>query len=355
MKALVLAAGKGARLKPVTNNIAKHLIPIANKPMIFYVLEQIREAGIQDAGIVISPDTGKEIREVVGTGERWGLNIQYILQPQPQGIAHAVKTGRDFLGNEPFLLFLGDNLIKEGIKGIVSRFILHPSDALVVLKSVEDPRAFGVAEIDINSHVIKVLEKPSEPKSKLAIVGVYIFSPVVHSIIDGLKPSGRGEYEITDAIQKLLEDQYTVDSYVLEHWWMDTGRREDLLAANKTILDENMTARVNGTIDEKCLVKGVIDMGQGTIVQNSYLKGPISIGSDCRIVNSFLGPHVSIGNKTNVENVTIRDSIVMDNVYIKNVPVIFDSIIGRNVTVTEGVSGYAGTKLFVGDSARVEL
>ena len=240
MKALILAGGKGTRLKPVTNSIAKHLIPIANKPLIFYILEQIKESGIEDIGIVISPETGEEIKTAVGDGTRWGIGISYIVQATPLGIADAVKTGRDFLGDSPFLLFLGDNLIKDGVKGMVSEFKSHPSDALIALKKVDDPRAFGVAEVDDSNQIIRVVEKPKEPKSNLAIVGAYIFRPIIHTVIDRLTPSQRGEYEITDAIQKLLENRNPVNSYILQNWWLDTGKKEDLLTANKTLLDENL-------------------------------------------------------------------------------------------------------------------
>jgi len=351
MKGLVLCGGRGTRLRPVTYTIAKHLLPVANKPILFYVLEQIREAGITDIGIVVSPETGDEIKEAVGDGSRWDSHITYINQTEPLGLAHAVKTAQGFLGDARFLLFLGDNLIEGGVSQFVKRFKTDSPEALVLLKEVADPRAFGVAELDPSGRVLRLAEKPKEPKSNLALVGAYLFTPEIHRAIDGIKPSGRGELEITDAIQKLLEMGRQVRSYILEGWWLDTGSKDDLLAANRVVLDSLLE---RGSLDSSSQAVGRVAIGPGTEVAASTIRGPTSVAGNCRIKNSVVGPFTSIGGGAVIEDCSVENSIILENCRLRGVKGLVNSLIGRGAEVVKGEDD-AAVSLFVGDDARVEL
>ena len=355
MKALILSGGKGTRLKPLTNTMAKQLLPVANKPILFYVLDQVREAGISDIGIIISPETGRWVKEAVGDGSRWTTHITYILQSEPKGLAHAVKTAQDFLGDSPFLMFLGDNLIEGGIKEFVHQFEELRPDALILLKEVPDPRVFGVAELNDKGDVACLVEKPKEPKSNLALVGIYLFSPEIHKAIAKIKPSWRGELEITDAIQKLLDMGKNVKSHILKGWWLDTGKKDDLLEANRIVLDEFLRSDIKGEVDSKSKVVGRVELREKTKVENSTIRGPVSIAENCHIKNSFIGPFTSIGAGTVVENSSIEHSVILENSRIFSIERLEDSLVGKNTEVVRSDKNFKATRLFIGDDARIEL
>ncbi|MFC2013353.1 glucose-1-phosphate thymidylyltransferase [Chloroflexota bacterium] len=333
MKAVVLCAGKGTRLRPLTDNLAKHLLLVANKPILFYVLEQIKEAGIADIGIIISPAIGDQIKEAVGDGSKWGARITYIVQSEPLGLAHAVKVAQDFLGSSCFLMFLGDNLIESGVKEFVRQFNAYALDALILLKEVPNPRHFGVAELNENGEVVRLVEKPREPKSNLALAGVYLFTPEIHKAIAQTKPSWRGELEITDAIQELLEMGKQVKSHILKGWWLDTGTKDDLLKANRLMLDAFQNRDIKGKVDSQSQVVDRVEIRQGTEVVGSTIRGPVSIAEDCRIKNSHIGPFTSIGTGTVIENSSVEYSVILENCRIYKIKRLADSVIGKSTEV----------------------
>jgi len=355
MKALILAGGKGTRLKPLTNSMAKQLLPVANRPILFYVLDHIREAGITDIGIIISPETASYIEEAVGDGSRWDAQITYVLQPKPGGLAHAVKTAQGFLGDFPFLMFLGDNLIEGGIRGFVEEFTNLGPDALILLKEVPDPRLFGVAELDSSGKVVRVVEKPSEPKTNFALVGVYLFTPQIHRAIAQIKRSWRGELEITDAIQRLIDTGSKVESHILTGWWLDTGKKDDLLEANRVVLDGLLKSDVKGEIDSQSRIVGRVEVRAGARIRNSVVEGPVSIAENCEIVNSFIGPFSSIGAGTVIEDSSVEHSIILEGCRIHRIERLKDSLVGNRVDIGKGADGLKAARFFVGDDARVEL
>jgi len=355
MKALILAGGKGTRLKPLTTTIAKQLLPVANKPILFDALDQVREAGITDIGIVISPETGSAIEEAAGDGSRWDSHITYILQTEPLGLAHAVQTAQDFLSDSPFLMFLGDNLIEGGVKEFVKEFNTHSPDALILLKEVADPRLFGVAELDDKGDVVHLVEKPKEPKTNLALVGIYLFTPEIHQAIAQIQPSWRGELEITDAIQKLLDMSKSVRSHILKGWWLDTGKKDDLLEANRIVLDNLLKRDIKGKVDSESQIMGRVEIKAGAIIENSAVRGPVSIAEDCHIKNSFIGPFTSIGAGTVIEDSSVEHSVILENSRVCRIERMEDCLIGRCVDLKKADERFKAVKLFVGDDARLEL
>jgi glucose-1-phosphate thymidylyltransferase len=355
MKALILAGGKGTRLKPITHTIPKQLLPVANKPIMFYVLDQIREAGITEIGIIISPETGAYIREAVGDGSRWNCQITYIQQANPKGLAHAVKTAQAFLDDSTFLMFLGDNLIEGGVNSFVQEFGSHSPDAMVLLKEVTDPRLFGVAELNGKGEVIHLVEKPQEPKTNLALVGIYLFTPLIHRAIAKIKPSWRGELEITDAIQKLLDMGKKVRSHILTGWWLDTGKKDDLLEANRVVLDSLLKRDVRGEIDSKSKIVGRVEIKEGAKVENSTIRGPVSIAEGCQIRNSFIGPFTSIGAGTVIEDSSVGHSVILENSRIYRIERLEDSLIGTRVELKRADERFNAVKIFVGCDSSLEL
>ncbi|MFH0847829.1 MAG: glucose-1-phosphate thymidylyltransferase [Chloroflexota bacterium] len=355
MKALILSGGKGTRLKPLTNTMAKQLVPVANRPVLFRVLDHVKETGITNIGIIISPETGGFVKEAVGNGSKWGAKITYILQSEPAGLAHAVKTAQDFLKDSPFLMFLGDNLIEGGIISFVRDFNFRTTQASILLKEVPDPRLFGVAELDGKGKVIRLTEKPKEPRSNLALIGVYLFAPGIHDAISKIKPSWRGELEITDAIQRLIDDKKVVTSHVFKGWWLDTGKKDDLLEANRLVLDEYTRRSIKGRTSPDCTIAGRVEIQSGAEVVASTIRGPVSIATNCRIEKSFIGPFTSVGAGTVIEDSYVEHSVILENCRISQVERLSDSIIGKNAEVKKSLRNFKTVQVFIGDDAKIEL
>jgi len=355
VKAIVLAAGRGTRLRPLTNTVPKHLLPVGSKPILFHVLDYIKEAGIRDIGIVVSPDSGPYIQEAIGTGSDWGGQITFILQPQPLGLAHAVKTARDFLGDSPFIMFLGDNLFQEGVTDFLAEFNASKPDASILLKEVSDPRAFGVAELDSSGRVIHMVEKPKQPRSNLAIIGVYLFTAAIHRAIDRTTPSWRGELEITDAIQKLLEMGKEVRSHLLQGWWLDIGSNDGLIEANRVFMDAFISRDINAVLACHSRIEGRVQVGEGTEIENSLIRGPVFIGTGCRVSNSAIEPFTNIGAGTVVEDSSLENSVILENCRILKIRRLADSVIGRNTLVTGNGRSPEQARMFVGDDCEVKL
>lgn len=352
MKALVLSGGKGTRLRPITHTSAKQLVPVANKPILFYGLEAIAQAGITEVGIIVG-DTKNEIREAVGNGDKWGIKVTYIEQEAPLGLAHAVKIAEGFIGTDDFVMYLGDNLIKDGIKDIVEAFNKNRPNAQILLAKVSEPQQFGVAELD-NGRIVKLEEKPKVPKSDLALVGVYMFDKNIFKAVNSIKPSKRNELEITDAIQYLVDKGFSVHPHVVKGWWKDTGKLEDMLEANRLIL-ETTPKRVEGNVDAQSKIDGNVVIEKGASVVNSSIRGPAIIGENTKIENSYVGPYTSIYFNCSVSNSEIEHSIILENSVICEIKRIEDSLIGQNVTIMKTEKKPAAYRIMVGDSSKVEI
>ncbi len=352
MKGLVLSGGKGTRLRPITHTSAKQLIPIANKPVLFYVIEALKEAGIKEIGVIVG-DTKKEVKEALADGSSFGVKITYIEQESPLGLAHAVKIAHPFLKDEEFVMFLGDNLIKDGIKSFVQEFKKEKPNSLILLSKVKDPQRFGVAQLE-GGKIVKLVEKPKEPPSDLALVGVYLFDKNIFKAVSNIKPSWRNELEITDAIQYLIDQGYTVKPHIIKGWWKDTGKLEDILEANQIML-EDIEPAILGKVDKKTKVTGRVIVQKGAELKNSVVRGPAIIGERSLITNSYIGPFTSIYFETKIEGSEIENSVILENVTVKNIPRIENSLIGRGAQICRCDSLPKAYRMMLGDQSQLEI
>jgi len=353
MKGIILHGGAGTRLRPLTFSGPKQLIPIANKPVSQYVLEDLISCGIKDIAIILGEIFPELVKEHYGDGSKFGAKITYIYQGKPLGIAHAISLCKEFVGKEKFIVYLGDNLLQNGIKNYLEKFINEDYDAFILLKEVEDPTKFGVAQFDEKGKIIKLIEKPKIPPSKYALVGVYFFKPILFNIIKDLKPSWRGELEITDAIQLMLEYGYNVGYSFVKGWWLDTGKKDDILYANVLILDEKAKSNIKGEIENSKII-GRVEIEENSKIINSEIRGPCIIGKDCLIQDSFIGPYTSIGNGTKIINSSIEHSIILENSFIKGIEKLDDSIIGKNSKLMKNKERNV-LRLNIGDYSEIEV
>jgi glucose-1-phosphate thymidylyltransferase len=359
LKGLILSGGKGTRLRPITHTSAKQLVPVANKPVLFYGIEAMAEAGIEQIGIIIAPETGAEIERVAGDGSRFGVSISYILQDQPLGLAHAVLTAEPFLGASPFVMYLGDNLLQGGISDLVAAFVEHEPDALILLTPVPDPQNYGVAELaqapaGETGRVVRLAEKPSEPATDLALVGVYMFTDQIHDAARAIEPSPRGELEITDAIQHLLDNGSRVEPHIVRGWWKDTGRLEDMLEANRLILD-NLTERIDGElIDSR--VDGRVVIEAGARLERTTVRGPAIIGAGARLCDCYIGPYTAIGERCEITSAEVEHSILLAGSAVSHLDGRMESsLLGRNVNVRRGAQQPRAYRFMVGDNSDISI
>jgi len=358
MKGILLAGGHGTRLRPLTYTGNKHMLPVANKPILFYGLKDLKNADISEIAIILGP-MKEGVEDFVGDGSKFGVNITYINQAEPKGIAHAIILAEDFMGDEPFVVYLGDNMLKGGIKEYAKQFQTEKEwDELLLLYRVEDinlAKRFGVAEIE-NGRVIRVIEKPEKPTSDLTMPGVYFFRHIIFDAIKELKPSDRGELEITEAIQRLIGWNCKVVPQVINGWWKDTGMPEDILDANRLVLDYIIRSDIKGVIENAVVVRGRVVIGENSVIKGgSMVKGPSVIGENCTISNTYIGPYTSIGNNCVIENTEVEDSIIMENTRIINADRIVDSLIGKNAVIEKGDNLPKGKRLIIGDSSQVVI
>jgi glucose-1-phosphate thymidylyltransferase len=353
LKGLVLSGGRGTRLRPITHTSAKQLVPVANKPVLFYGLEAMAAAGIKEVGIIIAPETGETIREAAGDGSRFGIEITYIEQDEPKGLAHAVLTAESFLGDNSFVMYLGDNLLKDGITDLVEAFKRSEPDALILLTPVPDPEIYGVAELD-GDRVKKLVEKPKDPPSDLALVGVYMFTPSIYDAARSIKPSWRDELEITDAIQVLIDRGMRVEPHIVKGWWKDMGRLEDLLEANRLIL-EDVERRVEGELIE-AQVEGRVVVEKGARLERTLVRGPAIIGAGARLTDAYIGPYSAIDENVTIERAEIEHSIVMEDSTITDLGARMEaSLIGRNVSLRRNHALPRAFRFVIGEDSDVQI
>lgn len=366
MKGLILSGGKGTRLRPITHTSAKQLVPVANKPILFYGIEHMAEVGITDIGIIIG-ETGDDVRAAVGDGSRWGVHITYLPQDEPLGLAHCVLIARDFLDDDDFVMYLGDNMLQQGLQGIVERFradaeaarqptLDAPASAPVahiLLCPVPDPHRFGVAELD-GGRVVRLVEKPADPPSNLAMVGVYLFTPAIHEAVRAIEPSARGELEIVDAVQWLIDHGHTMHHDLLQGWWLDTGKKDSLLEANRRVL-EALEPAVEGKVDDASDVDGRVVIDPSASVERSTVRGPAIIGPGAQVTDSYIGPFTSIGADASIVHSEVENSVLLDRARLEGVPRLVDSLIGRDTEVTRSGRPPKATRLLLGDDCSVDL
>jgi glucose-1-phosphate thymidylyltransferase len=353
LKGLILSGGRGTRLRPITHTSAKQLIPVANKPVLFYGIEAMAAAGIEEIGIIIAPETGEEIRSAAGDGSRFGVKITYILQDAPLGLAHAVLTAEPFLSDSPFVMYLGDNLLQGGIDELVESFRTNAPDALILLTPVADPEQYGVAELR-DGTVVRLLEKPADPRTDLALVGVYMFTPAVHAAARAIEPSGRGELEITDAIQHLVDSGRRVEPHIVHGWWKDTGRLDDILAANRLVLD-TISERIEGQLIGS-QVDGRVVIEPGAQLERSTIRGPAIIGRDARLIDCYIGPYTAVGDGCTIEKAEVEHSILLAGSVVRNLDGRMESsLLGRNVTIGRDQRQPRAYRFLVGDNSEVGI
>jgi len=353
LKGLILSGGKGTRLRPITHTSAKQLVPVANKPVLFYAIEAMAQAGIDQVGIIIAPETGGEIRDAAGDGSRFGVQITYIVQDEPAGLAHAVLTAEAFLRDSPFVMYLGDNLLQGGIEDLVATFRAHQPDAMILLTPVPDPESYGVAELS-DGAVVRLVEKPREPRSDLALVGVYMFTSCVHAAAHAIEPSARGELEITDAIQRLVDDGRRVEPHIVKGWWKDTGRLDDMLEANRLVLDTIQTRLEGELVDSQ--VDGRVVVEAGARLERSAVRGPAIIGAGARLTDCYVGPYTAVGEGVEISGAEVEHSILLAGSAVRDLDLRMESsLLGRNVKIGRDRRQPRAYRFMVGDNSEIGI
>jgi glucose-1-phosphate thymidylyltransferase len=354
LKGLILSGGAGTRLRPITHTSAKQLVPVANKPVLFYGIEALVEAGITEIGVIIAPETGEEIKQAAGDGSSFGASLTYVEQEAPLGLAHALLTAEEFLGQNAFVMYLGDNLLRDGIVELVEAFRRNEPDALILLTPVDDPSSYGVAELN-GDRVVRLVEKPKDPPSDLALVGVYMFTPAIFDAARSIEPSGRGELEITDAIDRLIESDRRVEPHIVKGWWKDTGKLEDMLEANRLVL-EDIEQKIDGDLDADSRVEGRVVIEPGAKLERTLVRGPAIIGSGTRISDAYIGPYTAIDRDVVITGSEVEHSIVLAGSSIRGLHARMEaSLLGKNVSLSRSEGMPKTLRFLVGDNAKISI